>query len=225
MDSWILFLSCKSRKWGVILLAVAAIAASMLFSVFMIWNESRQGTTWQDPVLASFRPINLSLPIGVLTNGGILIGFIYILSRPVTAVYFFYAALCIIFFRTLTLYFVPLNPPLTIIPLNDPILETTFYGGNVLLKDLFFSGHTANLLLVGFLAQERKLKICLVGIATVVGLCLVLQHVHYFADVVAAPFFAILAYKCAVWLGNHTLLSSLPVAQRRTGRLLPWYSR
>ncbi|MCE2788360.1 MAG: sphingomyelin synthase family protein [Saprospiraceae bacterium] len=191
----------------------------MLFSFFMIWNESRQGITWHDPVLASFRPINLSLPIGILTNGGILIALIRMFARPATAVYFFYAALCIIIFRTLTLYFVPLNPPITIIPLSDPLLETTFYGGNVLLKDLFFSGHTANLLLVGLLSNERILKISLHCIAALVGLFLIMQHVHYSADVVAAPFFAVLAYKCAVLLGNRTLLSHLPDDQKRKGKI------
>lgn len=187
----------------------------------MIWNEARPGRIWQDPLLSLFHPIDVSLPIGLLTNGGILIALILIFQRPVNTIYFFYATLCIIFFRTLTLYFFPLEPPATIIPLSDPILESTFYGGNVLLKDLFFSGHTANLMLVGFLCSGRLLKIFLHSAAAIVGSLLVLQHVHFAADVLAAPVFAAVAYKAAVWLGNHTVLHDLDAAEKRTGRLLP----
>lgn len=200
---------------GFFLLAISAISAGALFSAFMIWNEARPGMQWQDPVLALFQPIEANLAIGLLTNGTIAIAMISIFQRPYTAVYFFFAALCIIVLRTMTLYFVPLEPPTTIVPLADPLLETTFYGGRVLLKDLFFSGHTANLMLVGFLAEGKMFKTTIHLIAAVVGCLLVLQHVHYFADVIAAPVFAVLAYKGAVWLGNHTLLNGMPEPLRK----------
>jgi hypothetical protein len=206
MNNWSSFLSHKPRIYGTCLLALAAICASILFSSFMIWNEARPGHQWQDPILSLFNPIEASLAIGLLTNGTIAVAMIVLFRRPYDTVYFFFAALCIIVLRTMTLYFVPLEPPATILPLADPILETTFYGGRVLLKDLFFSGHTANLMLVGFLVRGKPFKASVHCIALLVGCLLILQHVHYFADVAAAPFFAIIAYKGAVWLGNHTLL-------------------
>jgi len=93
-----------------------------------------------------------------------------------------------------TMFVFPLEPPLEIIPLRDPFLECTFYGDQVLLKDLFFSGHTSNLLLLALIIPYRKLRIVM-GVCTVlVGVMLILQHVHYTIDVIAAPFFVMIAY-------------------------------
>ncbi|MBC7884582.1 MAG: hypothetical protein H7X99_03860, partial [Saprospiraceae bacterium] len=91
----------------------------------------------------------------------------------------------------------------------DPVVEILFYGGDVLLKDLFFSGHTANLILVGLVVDVPWLKRALFFFALVVGILVVLQHVHYSIDVVAAPFFAYAAYKICIFLGDKWLKSDI----------------
>jgi len=82
-----------------------------------------------------------------------------------------------------------LNPPEKMIPLNDPVVE--FFGtGQLLTKDLFFSGHTATIFLLYLLADKKLLKTFFLVSAIVVGIGVLLQHVHYSIDVFVAPFFA-----------------------------------
>ena len=99
--------------------------------------------------------------------------------------------------RCISLYVVPLAPPQGIIPLRDTFLEGSFYGNQVLVKDLFFSGHTANLSLLIFFVDIKWIKYVL-GICTfIVAALLLKQHVHYTVDVVVAPFAAFLSYRIA----------------------------
>jgi membrane-associated phospholipid phosphatase len=78
--------------------------------------------------------------------------------------------------------------------LNDPLVE--FFGtGQTLTKDLFFSGHTATLLIL-FLVSEKKIVKTVFLISTIlVAIAVLLQHVHYTIDVFAAVFFTYACYK------------------------------
>ena len=133
-------------------------------------------------------------------------GLIYIFRKPTTTVYFFIAAIVICCFRALTLYLLPLEPPVDIIPLTDPVIETLFYGGHVLLKDLFFSGHTANLILIGLIVEQRRIKNLLFISGFLVGSMVMIQHVHYSIDVLAAPFFSFVTYRISIWVGNGLII-------------------
>lgn len=181
------------------------LAASCLFSSFLVWNEQRAGHIFYDPLLESFSPRNFSLLIGLLTNISIISAIILILNKPMSVMYFLCAGIVMICVRSITLYLLPLEPPVNIIPLKDPILELTFYKGNVLLKDLFFSGHTANIILMGLLSEKLIIKRIMVINGFVVGLLLILQHVHFSIDVFLAPFFAIMVYKLSVIIVNRSL--------------------
>ena len=116
---------------------------------------------------------------------------------------------------------VPLEPPIGIIPLTDPIIENLFYGGQVLQKDLFFSGHTANIVLIGLLTDDLRMRKLLFFIACIVGFLLMWQRVHYSFDVFAAPFFAYLTYKLSVFSANATLLD---VYKRQACERFPTYT-
>ncbi|RPI61892.1 MAG: hypothetical protein EHM44_07830, partial [Ignavibacteriales bacterium] len=96
--------------------------------------------------------------------------------------------------RILAMYLLPLQPPEKMIILNDPLVE--FFGtGQTLTKDLFFSGHTATLLIL-FLVSEKKIIKTVFLISTVtVAIAVLLQHVHYSIDVLAAVFFTYSCYR------------------------------
>ena len=106
-------------------------------------------------------------------------------------------------FRVLTLFFVPLDSPESIIPLHDEILTHTFYAGGENLKDLFFSGHAATLFLFYFFTVNKVLKYLFLAAAISVSIGVVVQHVHYSYDVIAAPIFAYIAYKLVTKFSKH----------------------
>lgn len=97
--------------------------------------------------------------------------------------------------KCLLLLCVPLDPPTGILPLTDPVLETLFYGGNVNLKDLFYSGHVATVFIALIYARGHLMKIVFLVLALALSFMMAQQRVHYIADVVAAPFFVWLAFR------------------------------
>jgi hypothetical protein len=188
------------------LLVIVALFSVTLFSIFMCWNETRPGFVFNDPILKMIPAKDFSLITMSFTNIPFLASLFYIIRRPKKTVYFFFATILICLLRTTTLYLTPLDPPIGIIPLTDPVIEKLFYGGSVLLKDLFFSGHTANLVVIGLIVNHKIYSKIVFTCATIVGTLLMVQHVHYSIDVFAAPIFAIFAYKMSVKLGEFTLL-------------------
>jgi membrane-associated phospholipid phosphatase len=88
----------------------------------------------------------------------------------------------------------PLDPPATMIPLIDPTV--TYFGtGMTPTRDLFFSGHTATMLLLALTVPSAPWR-TVFGVATAaVALSVLAQHAHYTVDVLAAPFFAYGAYR------------------------------
>lgn len=97
--------------------------------------------------------------------------------------------------RILTISLLPLNPPTGIITLQDPIANIA-YGGNgiFITKDLFYSGHTGNMFLF-FLCLEAKWdKIIALTASFLIGLLVLIQHIHYSIDVFAAFIFTYFIY-------------------------------
>jgi hypothetical protein len=203
---WRHFLSNRKVALYFWLLIFFGFLSVALFSSFMCWNETRPGFVFNDPILRLIPAVDFSIVTMTFTTIPFVSGFLYFLRRPKKTVYFFYATIFICLFRTTTLYLTPLDPPIGIIPLTDPVIEKLFYGNKVLLKDLFFSGHTANLILIGLILNHKIYSKAVFLCAAIVGILLMVQHVHYSIDVFAAPFFAILAYKMAVKVGDSTLL-------------------
>jgi hypothetical protein len=98
-----------------------------------------------------------------------------------------------IFTRTITLYSFPLEAPVDIIPLADPIVMAKSEHGLIHTKDLFFSGHTATTFLCFLTTVNPRLRAWFLIASLLVGMFVLLQHVHYTIDVIAAPF---ITYMC-----------------------------
>lgn len=171
---------------GIFILALILIFIPHFFS----YVENREkGYTLNDWLLAQIPAIDVSLYIFILLYG-MSVFFLIRMSRNtsicLTALWA-YIFLCAA--RIITISIVPLHPPKEIIELIDPC-SIVFYGSNVITKDLFFSGHTATLFL-GALCLEKKREKTIAFIASgIIGVLLLIQHVHYTADVIAAPFFS-----------------------------------
>lgn len=93
------------------------------------------------------------------------------------------------------MYMISLESPVGIILLQDDFLLNTTYANTVLEKDLFFSGHTASVVILFYLVEHKFVSIALLIMIFVIGSMLIIQHVHYTIDVLAAYAFAYISYK------------------------------
>ncbi len=91
--------------------------------------------------------------------------------------------------RIAAMWATPLEAPPGMIPLEDPVVRL-FGPGRLLTKDLFFSGHTSTLFLLALTVPGRGWKALFVAATAAVAVGVLVQHVHYAIDVLAAPFFA-----------------------------------
>lgn len=180
---------------------VGALAVFSIFpfkaDIFFQWIQKRDGIQWNDPILNALPALNVSYPI----FGIIYLSVIYLLYRllqdPKRFVWFAWAFNLETLFRFICIYLVALDPPARLVDLHDPLAEMFIYGENMAItKDLFFSGHTATMVFVCyFLPTTRERRIAM-GLSLLLVSLLLVQHVHYSLDVVAAPLFTL----AAIWI-------------------------
>lgn len=173
------------------------------FASLLAYIETRQGHAFYDPILNFIKPRDVSDFIFFVTYLTALVGLIYALASPYRFLHLIQMYGSLTLLRVLTLFFVPLDPPTSIIPLRDTFLTHAFYAGNENLKDLFFSGHAATLFLFYFFTSNQPLKYLFLISAIAVSIGVVVQHAHYSYDVIAAPIFAYIAYRVITKFSKH----------------------
>jgi hypothetical protein len=175
---------------GQFLLSVAgSIVVALLFRVFLDYIERRAGVILHDPVLQLFRPVDLHWITISVVYSGLLLGLISLLLHPFALNLALRAATALALLRIVCLWFLPLEPALGNIPLIDPLISWPV-AGQTLTRDLFFGGYTSVMALFAFIAQWKDMKIIFACFAAAVSLLMLLQHIHYTIDVLAAPCFA-----------------------------------
>jgi hypothetical protein len=173
---------------GVATLA-ALVAGLSSLARFLGWVEARPGVVLPDPVLALLRPRDLTWLTFGLIYVGIVAGVVLLAPRPRHLAAAVQAYVLMVAFRIAAMWLVPLEAPPGMLALQDPLVEHVGTG-QLLTKDLFFSGHTSTMFLL-FLAVPGRAARALFLVCTVgVGACVLAQHVHYAVDVLVAPFFA-----------------------------------
>ncbi|MHB8906918.1 MAG: phosphatase PAP2-related protein [Melioribacteraceae bacterium] len=181
------------RIKAVITLILLALVLFLLAN-FLAYNERRLGFTLNDPFLSSFNPVDLTWLTFILIYLGLITALVFLTFHPARMLTALQSYTLISALRIITIYFLPLNAPVQIIPLTDPFVEF-FGGGTTLLRDLFFSGHTSTMFLFFLTAKSKKLKVVFLICTFLVASFVLLQHVHYTIDVLAAPFFAYTSYR------------------------------
>lgn len=171
-------------------LALAALAR------FVRWVEGRPGATLPDPLLALLPPRDVTWLTFSLIYAGILTAVFLLLRRPRDLLAAVQAYAVMVAFRIAVMWATPLDPPPGMIALQDPFVER-LGTGQLLTRDLFFSGHTSTLFLLFLAAPGRGSRAFFLACTALVGACVLWQHVHYTVDVLAAPFFAYAAWRVA----------------------------
>lgn len=192
--NWITFLQNKKKRTESILTIVVLVPLLITFSQFLSFVEERNGAVLNDPILSLFNPIDLTWYTFVLIYVSIILFLINNISDPQKIMIALQTYGLMVFLRGIAMYLTPFNAPENILVLNDPFVQL-FGKGDILTKDLFFSGHTGTSFLLVLLADNKKLKTIFLITTVLVGSAVLLQHVHYTIDVFAAPFFAYSSYR------------------------------
>jgi len=191
---WTPFLQDRTFRTRLIITFVFLAVILFFLAKFLSYNEARPGFSFNDPLLSLFQPVDVTW----LTFGLIYIALItaltFLMFHPNRMLAALQSYTLIAALRLITIYFLPLNAPPHIIPLKDPFIEF-FGGGTTLLRDLFFSGHTSTMFLFFLTSKSKKLKTVFLICTVLVATCVLIQHVHYTIDVIAAPFFAYTGYR------------------------------
>ncbi len=173
---------------------VVLVATLTSYASFLKGIELRPGLAFRDPLHTLIGPVDLTWPIFLILYGA-LIGAIGLLVRqPIVLFRAIRAYTILVALRMLCMWMLPLDPPSTMIALSDPIVQLfTTEGASTLTRDLFFSGHTATLVLIGAVVPNKTFRRVYYGLAVVIAVMVLAQHVHYTIDVLVAPMAAFFA--------------------------------
>lgn len=181
------------------LVAVALLALLAVVPAFFRFIQERPGQQLNDPLLALLPAHDVSALTFAVIYGSIAGALAFLLPRPHLLLRALWGYLFLQLLRMGTLWLLPLDPPAGLVPLHDPVVDQLFQvTTQPVVRDLFFSGHTATAALLTLAVRGRKWRTALACMTAAVGLLVLVQRVHYSCDVVAAPLFAWLAY----WLAR-----------------------
>lgn len=173
-------------------------ALVMCLPAFFHVIEQRPGYHINDKLVHVLPSVDLSIPIFVVLWSVISLAVLRSLQNPQQFLTTLFAIIFVLLFRYLSISLIALEPPSGLIPISDPVSNVLYGHADFITKDLFFSGHTSSMFL-SFLCLQRKPERTFALVATfVIAICVLVQHVHYTVDVLAAPFFTYLSY----WLSK-----------------------
>jgi hypothetical protein len=195
-------------KWLFIGSLALLVTALSFYSHYLDFNETREGIRYSDPLIAWFTPVDVSWITFVLIYSGLIFGIIVLLRYPNNLLLAIQTYALMVLVRMLAMYSLPLAPPETTIPLIDPVVQL-FGEGHVLMKDLFFSGHTSTIFMLFLTAPNRTMKRIFFLATILIVVSVLVQHTHYSVDVIAAPFFVYGCYGLACYFDRRVMRLTL----------------
>ncbi|HEY4936877.1 MAG TPA: phosphatase PAP2-related protein [Puia sp.] len=183
--------SFKWKFWtGIVIFTGILIALPFFFDAI----EERKGLFFTDSVLEWIPARNVSVAVFFLIWSCCLILVIRIYRDPMMLLVMLWAYNGVTLLRMACIGLVSLNPPAGLIPLTDPITNQ-FYGQRYITHDLFFSGHTTTVFLIFLCLKKKTDRIYALFASIALGILLLVQHVHYTVDVLAAPVLTYVVYR------------------------------
>ena len=183
---------------GLILISFILLSLPFFFQAI----EKRNGISFNDYLLSWLPAYDLSIYIFTVIWSMTLLTFSRFKQDPNIFLTFLWGFILINLSRFVSIGLIPLNAPADLIPIHDPI-SNHFYGPKFITKDLFFSGHTAAMFLMFLCLKKRTDKILALIATIIIGIAVLLQHVHYTMDVVMAP---VITY--FIWIGSKKIVAS-----------------
>ena len=195
-ERWIASFSNPKFRIKFIFFFFTLLITVSLLPLFFQFIETRKGLVLNDILLNHIPAHNVSLLLFVIIWSVIILSLWRAVNDPPICYLLLSSFTLLTLLRIFCLYLVPLNPPPGLIVLNDP-LSNFFYGSSFITKDLFFSGHTATMFLMYLCLQKKTEKCYALSAAITVAILVLVQHIHYSIDVIAAPVFTYLIFKIA----------------------------
>lgn len=183
---------------GLILISFILLSLPFFFQAI----EKRNGISFNDYLLSWLPAYDLSLYIFTVIWSMTLFTFSRFKQDPNIFLTFLWGFILINLSRFVFIGLIPLNAPADLIPIHDPI-SNHFYGPKFITKDLFFSGHTAAMFLMFLCLKKRTDKVVALLATIIIGIAVLIQHVHYTVDVVMAP---VITY--FLWIGSKKIVAS-----------------
>ena len=158
--------------------------------ILVLLQHRLQSIVPYDPLLSFITPRPINLELNIFSYTTLLVLLLYFLTKPRMLLIVLHALLLMWMLRWLTMYLLPLATPPHKVPLHDVIA----YSNYTISRDLFFSGHTATLVIMLCALKNRWLFIYAFIMTLVIIALLLIGHQHYLLDIVCAPFFAIISW-------------------------------
>lgn len=200
-ESWKMAWHIPAFRVKTIFGTILLIAILMAFPYFFAFIEQKNGMQLNDRLLELIPPVDVSIFMFIIIWSMTAFIWLRCYQSPSLFLVVLYSFIFLCLSRMISISIFPLNPPIGLIPLKDPLIGV-FYGGTevFITKDLFYSGHTSTQFLL-FLCLQKKGDKLLALLATVtVAILVLIQHVHYTIDVLAAFIITYIIY----FLGKKT---------------------
>ncbi len=179
--------------------AVAVFVSGVLqFPTYFRNIQKRPGIDINDFILNYIPFVDVSTYIFAIIYGLLIYMLLRVLAKPQLFLLFALTFVIETVFRMTTIYLFPLNPPTDLVILHDTFAELLIYGDTEpITKDLFFSGHTATMVMICLFVEGRRDKIIALIATFALAVLLLIQHVHYTVDIFGALFFTCISYLIA----------------------------
>jgi hypothetical protein len=175
----------------------ALLGTIAVLAAFVKRVEARPGVVLPDPVLAVLPARDATWLAFALIYAAILAALWRLARRPRRLVQALQAYAIMGWARMAVMWVTPLDPPPGMIRLEDPLVQGLGGASEALTRDLFFSGHTSTLFLIFLAVPGGRSRPFFLACTAAVAVAVLVQHVHYTVDVLAAPFFAYGAWRLA----------------------------
>lgn len=198
LTNWKESLSTSGYATKLITAVTVFVSGALQFPTYFKNIQKRTGTDLNDFVLAHIPFIDVSTYIFAIIYGLLIYMILRVLMKPQLFLLFALTFVIETVFRMTTIYFFPLNPPADLVILHDTFAQILIYGDTEpITKDLFFSGHTATMVMICLFVEGRKEKIISIIATFALVTLLLIQHVHYTVDIIGALFFTYISYLIA----------------------------